>query len=107
MIGRIDWQKLSDFERERAEDICVLFFSRGKKENGEWKIGDISGKAGDSLGIQLTGPNAGLWHERAGSGGGRLRKLIAQSRNLSDEAAVDEIERAFGVSFRINGSSFD
>jgi P4 family phage/plasmid primase-like protien len=101
---RIHWQKLSDFERDNAERICQHFFPAGRKADGEWKIGDVSGSDGKSLGIQLKGPNAGLWHDRATGHGGRLRNLIAQNRNITDEAAVEEIERAFGIDFHANGN---
>jgi hypothetical protein len=102
-VERIDWDRLSEFEQNRAEDICRRFLTNGKKVSGEWKLGDFTGASGDSLGVQLEGKRAGLWHDRATGAGGRLRKLLAQNRGISDEAAVEDIERAFGLSFRKNG----
>jgi hypothetical protein len=107
----IDWQALEQFEHDSTERICRHFFPLGKKVGQEWKIGDVSGVAGKSLGIQLTGDRASLWHDRAtGEGTGKkLRNLIAASRSISDEDAVEEIERAFGKTFRVafrkNGSN--
>jgi hypothetical protein len=101
----IDWKVLDEYERANAETICRWFFPHGKKVGQEWKIGDVTGVPGESLGVQLTGDKAGLWHDRAtGEGKGKkLRNLIAASHGISDQAAVDEIERAFGVSFSSNG----
>jgi hypothetical protein len=102
-VDRIDWKKLDEFERNNAERICRHFFPSGKKNGLEWKLGDVGGAPGDSLGVQLAGERAALWCDRATNEGGRLRKLIAMNRALSDQDAVDEIERAFGVTFRENG----
>jgi len=101
--GRVDWSRVADFERSRAEDICRHFFPAGRKCGPEWKIGDLSGAAGDSLGIQIEGPKAGLWHDRATGDRGRLRNAIARNRGIPDENAVEEIGKAFGVSFGLNG----
>src|SRR5258708_6836174 len=111
-MDRINWKKLEDFERNNAERICRHFFPSGKKNNLEWRLGDVGGAPGDSLGVQLVGERAGLWQDRATGEGGRLRKLIAMNRALSDKDTVDEIARAFGETFRENGdgdhnSAFD
>jgi P4 family phage/plasmid primase-like protien len=103
-VDRIDWKKLDEFERNNSERICRHFFGRGKKNGLEWKLGDVGGAPGDSLGVQLAGERAGLWHDRATGEGGKLRKLIAMNRALSDWDTVQEIEHAFGATFRENGS---
>jgi hypothetical protein len=95
----VDWKKLAEFERNNAERLCQHFLPQGKKAGSEWRIGDVSGQPGNSLGVQLTGEKAGLWHDRATSEGGNFHKLIAAARGYSEEEAVAEIERAFGVSF--------
>jgi hypothetical protein len=79
------------------------FFPSGKKYGSEWKIGDVSGAPGESLGAELEGERAGLWRDRATAQGGKLRQLIARSRSISDEEAVGQLEQAFGVNFRKNG----
>jgi hypothetical protein len=110
-MTRINWQALEEFERDNVEGICRMFFPQGKKVGHEWKLGDTSGAAGDSLGVELDGDKRGLWHDRATGESGKLRNLVAAARNISDQAAVEEIERAFGVTFHENGSqnsqSFD
>src|SRR5262245_31593810 len=75
----IDWNQVNDFERQNAERICRYFFPDGKKEGQEWKIDDVNGGKGRSLGIHLSGEKAALWYDHATGEGGRLRKLIAQN----------------------------
>ena len=102
-MDRIDWKALEQFERNNVERICQWFFPQGKKNGHEWKLADVSGTAGNSLGIELDGDKAGLWQDRATGESGKLRNLIAAARNIPDDAAAEEIGRAFGVSFGVNG----
>jgi hypothetical protein len=92
--------KLRDVERSRAEELCRSFFPDGKKLGNEWKLGDVSGAQGNSLGIQLTGSKAGLWQDRATGEGGDFVNLLRKNRDLGFVQAVEEIERALGMSLR-------
>ena len=105
--GRVDWKKLADFERNNIERLCLHFLPQGKKSGSEWRVGDVSGKPGQSLGVQLTGEKAGLWHDRATGDRGNFHKLIAAARGCSEGDAVADIERAVGLSFHFgsNGTS--
>jgi hypothetical protein len=96
----IDLDLLRDLVRSRAEELCGHFFPHGKKEGNEWKIGDISGTPGESLGIQLTGQKAGLYHDRATGEGGDFITLLRENRNITFPQAIAEIERAFGKSLQ-------
>jgi len=97
-MDSIDSQRLDEVVRSNIETLCRHFFPAGRKEGGEWKIGDVTGGAGDSLGIQLTGANAGLWHDRATGDGGKFTKLLMQNRGVTFRDAVELIERTLGVS---------
>jgi hypothetical protein len=97
----VDEQRLREFVRSNAERICQHFLPHGRKIGHEWRIGDSSGKAGNSLGIELVGPKAGLAIDRAGGFDGDLIKLIGQSRSLTYPLVTDEIGRTFGVSFQV------
>src|SRR4029077_2890830 len=97
----LNFDLLRDLERNQAETLCRHFFPDGKKESGEWKLGDISGAPGNSLGVQLTGPRAGLWHDRATDEGGDLLKLICLSSNTTLPQAVGQIERTLGINLRL------
>jgi hypothetical protein len=99
-LGMINYDSLRELERSRAEDLCRIFLPNGKKVGSEWKIGDVSGVPGYSLGVQLTGPKAALWHDRATGEGGTLSKLVSLNQKLSFPQAVEAIERAVGVCLR-------
>ena len=99
----IDPRRAYEFCGAHAERICRDFFPLGKRTGHQWHIGDSSGKAGSSLGIELEGPKAGQWFDHATREGGNLIKLVGDSRNLTYPQAADEIERAYGVSFQANG----
>lgn len=46
-------------------------------------IGDVTGAAGESLRVELTGPRAGLWHDFATADGGDIFSLWRAARGLS------------------------
>src|SRR4029077_122765 len=96
----INYELLRDLMRNRAKELCRLFFPYGRKEGQEWKLADVSGAPGNSLGIQLTGPKAGLFNDRATGESGDLLKLICLSRNCGSPQAVGQIERALGINLR-------
>jgi hypothetical protein len=93
----IDSPKLQEAVRGNIEKLCQHFFPNGRKENGEWKLGDVSGAKGNSLGISLSADKAGLWHDRATGDKGNFPQLLMQSRNASFPAAADEISQCLGI----------
>ena len=86
---------------ENIEGLCRHFFSHGKCFSGEWKIADITAAEGNSLGIQLTGPRSGLWHDRATGQGGTFVQLLMANRSLSSTGAVNEIKSAVGIDLKL------
>ena len=88
---------LRELERTRTLDLCRHFFPNGRKEGNEWRIANISGAPGKSLAIQLTGPKAGLWQDRATGEGGDFAKLLCFKESLTFPRAVEVIERALGI----------
>src|SRR5262245_17846021 len=97
----IDTDRLNDVIQSRTEELCRHFFDNGKKMRSEWKIADVTGAKGDSLGIQLTGPKAGLWHDRATGEGGGFVMLLAKNRGVSFPEAVALIENALGINLQL------
>src|SRR4029077_3319603 len=65
--------------RKNCETLCERLFPLGRKEGSEWKIGDSTGAQGRSLGIRLTGENAGLCHDRATGQGWSLTTLLMET----------------------------
>jgi hypothetical protein len=52
-----------------------MFLPNGKKVGSEWKVGDISGVRGYSLGVKLTGPQASQVQKTNRFGRKRRRQL--------------------------------
>ena len=98
----INCDLLRDVQRSQAEVLCRQLFPGGKKEGGEWKLADVSGAPGKSLGVQLTGSKAGLWHDRATGEGGDLAKLICLKDRVTLPQAVKQIEQALGINLHSN-----
>jgi hypothetical protein len=99
-MSEIDLVRLDDTIRSNAEALFRNFFSRGRKSGGEWKMADYTGAAGNSLGIQLTGPKAGVWHDRATGKGGTFVELLMLNRGITFPEAIELVERALGISLR-------
>ena len=78
------------------EDHLLTFPQQGS----EWKIANISGAPGNSLGIQLAGPKVGLWYDHTTGYGGNFVNRLMANHNRSFLEAVSEIERCLGISFR-------
>ena len=70
MTDRIDAHEIRGRLLGDIERLCLTLLPNGHKDKLEWKAGDVSGAAGDSLGVQLVGPKVGLWHDRATNEGG-------------------------------------
>jgi twinkle protein len=100
-VASVDTAHLHQLIRNNILSLCRQFFPHGKREGPEWKIGDVTGQKGDSLGIQLTGDKAGLWHDRATGQGGDFIELIMQNRGVSFPLAADMIGNALGICVRV------
>lgn len=75
----------------RAEEVCRHLLPDGKVDGRDWVIGDLSGSAGKSLKICLSGDRAGIWHDfAAGGGSNNLLELWAQARNIDFKDALSE-----------------
>lgn len=81
----------------RAEEFCRRFLPTGHKEGNEWRVGDVMGNPGQSLGVQLVGSNAGLWNDRAADQGGKLLDLLKEQFGGDYGRAADEARRFLGL----------
>jgi hypothetical protein len=93
----IDADKLDRIIHENIEPLCYHFFPFGRRSGQEWKIGNITGATGDSLGIQLTGPKAGCWHDRATGEGGTFPSLLMANDGVSFPEACRQIGDFIGT----------
>ena len=97
----IDVDRLDGILCDGVDQLCCHFFPRDRRVGQEWKIGNTSAERGDSLGIQLTGPKAGQWHDRATGEGGTFPKLLMANRNLSFPAACRLIGELLHIDLEI------
>lgn len=79
---------------ENAEAVCRTYLPKGRRQGRYWLCGDVHGRSGRSLYVQLFGERAGKFCDTATSEHGDLLDLIALNRGLDFRAACDEA-RAF------------
>lgn len=89
--------ELSQRMASEAASIAAYLLPGGKKSSGEWKAGSISGDAGQSLSVRLTGAKAGVWKDFSTGESGDLIDLWAACRSLSVSQAMAEAKRYIGV----------
>ena len=88
---------------ERAEDVCRLYLSNGRKIGGYWIVGDRRNAKGRSLYLRLQGPIGGKgargkWTDGATGENGDLLDIIASSVGADRHVdALVEAERFLGV----------
>lgn len=87
-------RKLAD----RAQSVAEYLLPRGRKEANEWRAGSITGEAGQSLGVHLSGDKAGIWADFNGGQGGDLIDLWAVTRGIDLSKALDEARGWLGIS---------
>ena len=90
--------KVKDQLIPRMEDLCGELLPAGRREGNHWLVGDITGNPGSSLEVELCGPKAGLWLDRAGSENGDSIDLIAGARCLNRRTALAWAYQFLGVS---------
>lgn len=92
-----DLAKMKPMLLDQLESVVGYLFPTAEKKGREYLIGDVHGAAGDSLGIQVTGANRGLWHDRAAAEGGDIVDLWARSRGLTMRDTVAEIRQFLNI----------
>lgn len=90
-------KEISQQLSQRTEDVARYLLPNGKKEGNEWRVGNINGETGRSLGVHLTGEKAGIWCDFANGSGGDLLDLWAIQRNLKISGAIQEACHYLGI----------
>jgi hypothetical protein len=101
----IDTDRLEQVIRDSIERLCKELFPHGVREGNEWKIADVTGAKGDSLGICLSREKAGVFYDHATGDKGRFTDLVKASRNLSFPDAVGVIEKCLGINLQAVGTN--
>lgn len=81
----------------RVESYVSWLLPNGVKEFGNWRVGSVNGEAGSSLGVQLVGPNAGIWADFAGDGRGDLLTLTSAVKGVSLSEAIKAAKEWLGI----------
>lgn len=81
----------------QVQAIAEHLLPAGKRDGHEWRAGSVQGDAGQSLGVHLSGPKAGVWKDFSTDEGGDLIDLWMASRRLDLPKALDEIRAWLGV----------
>lgn len=93
-------RELSDRLAERAEDVCRVYLSNGRRSGNYWLAGDARNAKGKSLWVRLRGPRhaVGRWRDEAEEGAyGDLLDLIRLSGDYAAMTdAMAEAERFLG-----------
>lgn len=100
-------RRLEDLRRElqrRAPALVREIFPAAQITGHEARIGDLTGAAGESLSIELTGERAGLWKDFATGEGGDLIDLWRETQGYKGHGgfmeAVGDLEQHLGMSSR-------
>lgn len=89
--------ELSSALARRAVDVAQHLLPHGKRVGAEWKAGNTSGEAGESLSVRLTGTKAGVWRDFAVDDGGDLLDLWAACFGQTLAQAIADAHRWLGV----------
>lgn len=101
MTKRINFRAISEAALNRSESLVAAWLPSGKRHGHEWRCGNLSGDAGNSLAVNLT---TGLWSDfSSGDKGGDLVSLYAAiftagdqaqaARELAAQLSMDAVER--------------
>ena len=80
-----------------AAAIAQYLLPGGKRHAGEWKAGSLSGEAGQSLSVRLSGAKAGVWADFASGDKGDILDLWVKVRGVSVAAAMVEAKQYLGI----------
>jgi hypothetical protein len=79
----------------RIEPLARELFPAGKRDGLEWRVGSLAGEPGQSLGIHLRAPKAGVWKDFSGGEGGDALDLVAAARFGGSKAEALRWARAW------------
>ncbi|MFY3329287.1 toprim domain-containing protein [Achromobacter xylosoxidans] len=90
-------QELSRRLADSAAAVAAHLLPGGKKHGREWKVGNVSGDAGDSLSVCISGAKAGIWSDFSAGVGGDLLDLWVATRRCDLAEAMREAKQYLGV----------
>ena len=88
-----------------AENVCRYLLPNGVRRGREWKVGSVSGEAGESMGVVLSGEKAGVFQDFASGESGDLLGLWKAVRGVDIATACREVEEWLGIAPHVNGKA--
>lgn len=87
----MDARQVKELLNARAEEVCRSLLSAGKRDRGEWVVGDVDNAPGQSLHVHLDGAKCGVWADfAADQKGGSLLDLWMAVRKCAFPQAITE-----------------
>lgn len=93
--------EVSKMLASRVESVAEMLLPRGKRLNGHWVAGDISGSPGESLKIETHGQHAGHWKDWASDEKGDLLDLWSKVRGVSLPEAYRQARQHLGIAEQV------
>lgn len=82
---------------DRAQAVAEMLLPGGRKDGPEWRAGSVGGEKGQSLGVHLVGPKAGVWQDFQSGEGGDLLDLWVACKGGALSEALDAARAWLGV----------
>ena len=73
---------------DRVESLCLELLPNGKKDGNEYRVGNVSGTPGQSLGVRLSGDKRGVWHDFETSESGDALDLVKAVKYMTTHEAL-------------------
>lgn len=96
-MGQMDVAEISRLLADRAESVAKMLLPGGIVRGRELEAGSVSGEAGKSLKVCLSGDKQGIWADFATGEKGDLLDLWRLSKGLSLVEAIKEAKTFLGV----------
>lgn len=93
-----DITDISRMLTDRAEAVVTTLLPGGKRMNGHWVCGDLSGSPGESLKVNIHGEHAGRWRDWASDEHGDLLDLWGAARGVPVQEALKQARAFLGIS---------
>jgi hypothetical protein len=97
----IDAPRLKNASSFSIRQLAEALHPNGKFHYGEWRVGNVAGDSGDSLGLRLVGSKKGLWIDRATGESGNFVDLVMAKFGCGFRDAAEWVGRTLGVNFEI------
>src|SRR5882724_2798172 len=82
---------------ERVEAVCGHLLPNGTRKGADWHAGSLSGEAGSSLKIHLTGEHSGFWKDWAADDHGDIFSLWMKCRGVDFVTALKQAKEWLGI----------